>query len=165
MLSVFLLAAGLLAAPAQADAAIAVFGDACVAATPATREGLSAQAAQRGWRPLRAQLEDGLEWRVIYQAGASRVRLDQHRASDGNPGERICVVLIGQASAGWRDQVSALVANGAPVGAPDTFDTERYQLPPELELTVWDLPDGSRIHALRQSDNLLELSINYPTGH
>lgn len=163
MLSAAVLALGVLAAPAAADDAIAVFGDACLAATPATREGLEAQAIQRGWRSLSVQSEARLEWRVVYQTQAARVRLDQHRGSDDNPGERICVVLVGQAPTGWRDKVSALIANGAPVGAPGAPD-ERYQLPPGLELTVWDLPDGSRIHALRQSDNLLELSVNYPTG-
>ncbi|MBI2260542.1 MAG: hypothetical protein HYU62_02635 [Caulobacterales bacterium] len=164
MMSLVALAVGLLATQAAADPRVAAFGDACLATTPASRQGLVDLAAQRQWPTGRAPTPENLEWRDIYRAGEAIVRLDQHRASDENPGERICVVLIGPAPADWRDQVSALVSGGSAVGAPDPYDTSRYQLPPELELTVWDLPDGSRIHALRESDNTLELSVNYPTG-
>lgn len=158
------LAAGLLAVQAPADAGIAAFGEACLARTPASREAMAELAARGGWPVGRADTPDDLEWRDIYRAGSAIVRLDQHRASNDNPGERICVVLVGAAPNGWRDQVAGLAANGSPVGASAVYDTERYQLPPGLELTVWDLPDGSRIHGLREPDNTLELSVNYPTG-
>jgi len=164
MFGALALAASLLAAQPQTDPRIGTFGDACLADTPATREGLKAAAARGGWLTGQTATPEDLEWRDIYRAGQAIVRLDQHRTTAANPGERICVVLIGEAPAGWQDQVSALVSNGAPVGAPGTYDTNVYQLPPELELTVWDMPDGSRIHALREPDNTLELSINYPTG-
>lgn len=158
------LAASLLAAQPQTDPRIGTFGDACLTETPATREGLKTAAARNGWLADQTATREELEWRDVYRAGRAIVHLDQHRTTADNPGERICVVLIGDAPAGWRDEVSALVSNGEPVGAPGAYDTNVYQLPPELELTVWDLPDGSRIHALREPDNTLELSINYPTG-
>ena len=164
MSPVLILAAGVLTVQAPADVGIAAFGDACLARTPVSREALAELAARRGWPVGRTDTPDNLEWRDIYRAGGVMVRLDQHRESDDNPGERICVVLIGSAPNRWRDQVAKLAANGSPVGAPAIYDTERYQLPPGLELTVWDLPDGSRIHALREPDNTLELSVNYPTG-
>lgn len=154
----------MLALPADVDAGISVFGDACLKNAPASREGLASLAAQRRWVAGHAPTPENLEWRAVYRAGDAIVRLDQHRASDQSPGERICVVLVGPAPAGWSEQVSTLVSNGAPVGAPGAYDTEVYDLPPGLELTVWDLPDGSRIHALREPDNTLELSVNYPTG-
>lgn len=163
MLGVLALAASLLAAQPQTDPRIGTFGDACLTETPATREGLKAAAVRNEWLAGQAATPEGLEWRDIYRAGQAVVRLDQHRTTADNPGERICVVLIGRAPAGWQDQVSALVSNGVAVGAPGTYDTNVYQLPPELELTVWDLTDGSRIHALREPDNTLELSVNYPT--
>lgn len=165
-----LVAAGaLLAQPAAAlsvvaaEAAIKAFGEACLARTPATPESLAALAARSGWPAVSVERPRDLEWRTVYRAGDAVVRLDQHRATDLNPGERICIVLVGPAPAGWRERVSALSANGAPVGAPGAYDPAVYQLPPGLELTVWDLPDGSRIHALREPDGLLELSVNYPT--
>ena len=164
MFGTLALAASLLAAQPQTDPRIATFGDTCLTETPATREGLKAAATRNGWLIGQTATPEELDWRDVYRAGRTIVRLDQHRTTADNPGERICVVLIGDARAGWRDEVSALVANGEPVGAPGTYDTNVYQLPPELELTVWDLPDGSRIHALREPDNTLELSINYPTG-
>jgi len=157
-------AAGLISAPATADPRIEAFGQACLSETPMTREGLAERARRGRWETGRAETPADLEWRDIYRHGSAIIRLDQHPKVDGNPGERICVVLVGSAPADWRDQVSALTSNGTPVGAPGTYDTERYQLPPELELTVWDLPDGSRIHALREPGNTLELSVNYPTG-
>jgi hypothetical protein len=158
------LAAVLLATQAPVDARVLAFGDACLASTPASRAGLAALAAERGWPSGQAPTPEAMAWRDFYRAGEAIVRLDQHRVTDDNDGERICVVLIGPAPVNWRKQVSALVANGAVVGAPGTYETNRYQLPPELELTVWDLPDGSRIHALIDADNSLELSVNYPTG-
>ena len=152
--------------PLQAapDPRVAVFGEACLGSLPATREGLASLASRKNWRKVDTVTPGNLVWRDYYRAGQATVRLDQHRAADGNPGERICVVLVGAAPGNWRAQVSGLSAAGARVGDPGTYDTNVYQLPPGLELTVWDLPDGSRIHALREPDNTLELSINYPTG-
>ncbi|MFN3669738.1 MAG: hypothetical protein ACK4VY_10550 [Brevundimonas sp.] len=164
MIVALILGAGLLASEAAADPRIATFGDACLAETPATRGGLAAAARRHGWSKGQTATPDNLEWRDIYRAGQAIVRLDQHRTTIENPGERICVVLVGAAPADWREQVSALVANGSPVGAPGTYDAAVYQMPPGLELTVWDLPDGSRIHALREPGNSLELSVNYPAG-
>lgn len=163
-----LLAATLLAAtltaPPPVDPRVAAFGDACLAATPATREALASLAAQRGWAAVRPGAPDGVEWRDVYRADDFTVRLDQSHATGEDEGARICVVLVGQAPAGWSDQVSTLLVDGDPVGSPDAYESELYQLPPGLELTVWDLPNGSRIHALRTSDGLLELSVNYPVG-
>jgi hypothetical protein len=164
MLPLVTLVASLLATQAPVDARITAFQDACLTTTPASREGLTELAVQRRWLTGQAATPENLEWRDVYRAGGAIVRLDQHRTTDESPGERICVVLIGSAPADWKGQVSALIANGSAVGAPGTYDTKVYQLPSELELTVWDLPDGSRIHALREPDNTLELSINYPTG-
>ncbi|HZW15523.1 MAG TPA: hypothetical protein VFF66_04630 [Brevundimonas sp.] len=164
MITALALAASLSAAQTQVDPRIAAFSDACLADSPATREGLKTTAARGGWLIGQAETPEDLEWRDVYRAGQAIVRLDQHRTTAENPGERICVVFIGPAPTDWRDQVSALVTKGSPVGSPGVYDTDVYQLPPELELTVWDLPDGSRIHALREPDNNLELSINYPTG-
>jgi hypothetical protein len=161
------LAVGLFAAPAAAPAVapgVAVFQDACLTSTPAVRSDLAAMAARKGWTAVRARTPEDQDWRDVYRAGDAVIRLDQHTKTGESPGELICVVDIGPAAAGWKDQVSGLLANGAPVGAPDVYDTNVYKLPPELELTVWDLPDGSRIHALREPDNHLELSVNYPAG-
>ncbi len=161
LLSTTLLAATL-TAQSPANPGVAAFGEACLAATPVTREALADLAAQRGWAAERSGAPDGEEWRDVYRAGDATVRLSQYRAT--GEGERVCVVLVGKAPAGWSDQVSALLVDGAPVGGADTYDPELYQLPPGLELKVWDLPSGSRIHALRTSDGLLELSVNYPVG-
>jgi len=142
----------------------AVFERACLSSTPMTREGLADIARQQGWRTVDSDTPAEQDWRAVYRAGGYVVRLDQHRGATENPGERICIVAVGPAPRGWKDKVSALQVNGAPVGAPDTYDHTVYRMPPELELTVWDLPDGSRIHALREPDSNLELSVNYPTG-
>jgi hypothetical protein len=161
------LAVGLFAAPAAAPTVapgMVVFQDACLTSIPMGRSDLVALAARKGWVAVQASTPDNQEWRDVYRAGDALVRLDQHKTTDANPGARICVVLVGPAVAGWKDQVSGLFAAGAPVGPSDTYDTNVYKLPPELELTVWDLPDGSRIHALREPDNNLELSVNYPVG-
>lgn len=146
------------------DPAIGTFGDACLATTPMTRASISAVASAQGWDVGEADTPDHLEWRDYYRAGRTIVRLDQYRVTDESSGERICVVLVGEAPAGWTEQVSELRSNGQPVGEADAYDTERYQLPPRLALTVWDLPDGSRIHALVTDSGLLELSVNYPAG-
>lgn len=164
MIPIALIAAGLLAASAPADPRVETFAQACLSLTPMTRERLSELARQGRWEEGSFETPANLEWREVYRHGSAIIRLDQHRVTDDSPAQRICVVYVGQAPAGWRDQVSGLNANGSPVGAPGTYDTAVYQLPPGLELTVWDLPDGSRIHALREPDNSLELSVNYPTG-
>ncbi|WP_339914283.1 hypothetical protein [uncultured Brevundimonas sp.] len=166
-LPVVFLAAWLLAAPAASPVVapgVAAFQDACLTSTPMARADLAAMAERRGWVPVRARTPAELEWRDLYRGGNALIRLDQHKKTADNAGELICVVLVGPAVAGWKDQVSSLLANGVAVGPPGVYDTNVYQMPPELELTVWDLPDGSRIHALREPDNTLELSINYPTG-
>jgi hypothetical protein len=161
------LAAWLLAAPAASPGVaigVAAFQDACLTSTPMARADLAATARREGWVPVRARTPADQEWRDLYRAGNSVIRLDQHKRTADSAGELICVVLVGPAAAGWKDQVSGLLANGVVVGPPGVYDTNFYQLPPGLELTVWDLPDGSRIHALREPDNTLELSVNYPTG-
>lgn len=152
-------------APPPAETGIAVFGRACLSTTPMTREGLASIAREQGWRAVSSDTPEGYDWRDVYRAGAYVVHLDHHRVTFESMGELICVAAIGSAPRGWKDKVSAFQANGAPVGAPDDYDHNVYQMPPELELTVWDLPDDSRIHALREPDNNLELSVNYPTGH
>ncbi len=159
-----LLAATQLASPTSADPHIEMFAQACLSQTPMPREALANMAREGRWDIGQGETPDHLEWRDVYRHGTVIVRLDQYRQNDSNPGERICVVLVGEAPSGWQSQVSALEANGTPVGAPGSYDTDVYQLPSDLELMVWDLPDGSRIHALRTSDNILELSVNYPTG-
>ena len=98
------------------------------------------------------------------QSGSAAIHLDQQIKSETSDGGRICVVLVGLAPSGWKDEVSRLPLGATVVGAPGVYDVNVYTLPPELELTVWDLPDASRIHALREPDNTLELSVNYPTG-
>ncbi|RZJ00343.1 MAG: hypothetical protein EON90_07945 [Brevundimonas sp.] len=148
----------------QTDAGVAVFGKACLSSLPVERAALASLAQSEGWTPLRAATPQDQEWRDVYRSGAYVIHLDQHKATDEGAGERICVVALSTAPAGWKDQIGALQANGSPVGAPQPYDTAVYQLPPGLELTMWALPDGSRIHALREPDNALELSINYPTG-
>jgi hypothetical protein len=167
LLPVVSLAAWLLAAPAGSPVfapGVAAFQDACLTSTPMARDDLAAMARRKGWAPVRASTPDDLEWRDIYRAGNAVIRLDQHKKTADNAGELICVVFVGPAASGWKDQVSSLLANGVAVGPPGVYDTNVYQMPPELELTVWDLPDGSRIHALREPDNTLELSVNYPTS-
>ena len=161
------LAAGLLVvsdSPPVVAPSIAVFHQACLSSIPPTRADLAAVAERQGWTAVRTDTPDDLEWRAVYGVGGAQVRLDQHKASDTSNGELICVVSVGSAPANWKDQVSNLQVKASNVGAPGTYDANFYQLPPELELTVWDLPGGSRIHALREPNNNLELSVNYPTG-
>jgi hypothetical protein len=161
---VALVALGLLAGEAGGDARIQAFGEACLATTPVSRDGLAALARRKGWPQGQAATPDEMEWRDYYRAGEAIIHLDQHRVSELNPGERICVVLVGPAPSDWVDQVSHLQSNGQPVGGPGSYDTQKYVLPPDLELVVWDLPDGSRIHALKTPDDRLELSVNYPVA-
>ena len=64
----------------------------------------------------------------------------------------------------WKEKVAALEVNGAPLGPPSEVDLAVYQMPEGLEVVVWDLADGSRIHASHVvADDYLELSVNYPT--
>ncbi len=158
------LAAGLLALQTPGDTGIATFGEACLAETPMRREALADMAERDRWLVGQVEVPGDLEWRDIYRAGEAVVRLDQYPTTADSPGGRICVVLIGPAPTAWKDKVSALTAAGAPVGEPDAYDAEKYRMPADLELTVWDLPDGSRIHALLEDGGTLELSVNYPTG-
>ena len=164
MLDVALLSLGLLAGEVS-DVRIEVFGEACLAETPVSRDRLATLARRKGWPQGQADTPANLEWRDYYRAGDAIIRLDQHRASDVNPGERICVVFVGPAPDNWTDQVSNLRSSGARIGAPGSYDAEVYELPPGLDLVVWDLPGGSRIHALKTPDDVLELSINYPADN
>lgn len=146
------------------DPEIEVFGQACLGAVPMTREALASVAEARGWQAVEVAPSERLEWRAVYRAGDVVVRLDQHRATEVTLAERICVVDMEAPEADWRNEVSALTANGQLVGPPANVDRSPYRMPPGFDLTVWDLPDGSRIHGTREADGTVELSVNYATA-
>lgn len=154
----------------QADpvaAAVAAFDLACLRVR-GDRDALAAVAKAQGWETAERRSPPERGWQVGYwtETGAL-VRLSGYPASsDGStPAQVICAVDRIETGPGWGQKVSALSVDGAPLGEPSQPDMSTYRMPPEMELTVWDLADGSRIHASYvPARNYLELSVNYPTG-
>ena len=163
------IAAVLIAQPVPGDTvapAVAAFNKACVEVRGdrATFEGV---ARTQGWTPVETN-PGNRDWVVGYRSGGLVVRLSQYRSETLDGGvlpARICAVDRIEAGPDWEQKVSTLQVEGRALGASNLPDAERYQIPPGMEVRVWDLADGSRIHAsYMPARSYLELSINYPTG-
>ena len=155
---------------AQTDpvaAAVMAFDHACLRVR-GDREALASTAKAQGWEPAERRSPPTRGWEAGYWTDTGAlVRLSGYPASgDGmTPAQVICAVDRIETGPGWEAKVSALSVDGAPLGEPSQPDMSTYRMPPDMELTVWDLADGSRIHASYvPARNYLELSVNYPTG-
>lgn len=155
--------------PGSTDAvapALVAFDAACLEVR-GDREAFENVAKAQGWTSVNANVRDR-DWVVAYRSGELIIRLSQYRAEtveDGVVPARICAVDRIEAGPEWEQKLSMLVVDGAPLGNPSQPDMSTYQMPPDMELAVWDLADGSRIHASYvPARSYLELSINYPTG-
>ncbi|NJC40470.1 hypothetical protein GGQ87_000728 [Brevundimonas alba] len=155
---------------AQAEpvaSALTAFDIACLRVR-GDREALAALAKAKGWDSVEGGSPPAGGWQVGYwiESGAV-VRLSGYPASEDGltPAQVICAVDGIETRPGWEQTVSALPVNGAALGEGARPDMSTYRIPPGMEVKVWDLADGSRIHASSFSArSYLELSINYPTG-
>lgn len=158
-----------IAQPVPADtvaSAVAAFSKACVEVR-GDRAAFESVARSESWTPAETNL-GSRDWAVGYRSGGLIIRLSQYPSQtpgDGSVPPRICAVDRIEAGPEWEQKVSALHVDGESLGASMSPDAERYRIPPGMEVRVWDLADGSRIHASYISArSYLELSINYPTG-
>ncbi len=147
--------------------AVMAFDQACLQVR-GDRVALAAVANAQGWASAERRSPPERGWQVGYWTETrALVRLTGYPATaDGlTPAQVICAVDRIEARPGWEQKVSALTVDGAPLGEPSQPDLSTYQIRPDMELKVWDLADGSRIHASYiPTRSYLELSINYPTG-
>lgn len=161
--------AAMMAGPGSADTvtpAVAVFSMACLDVR-GDRAAFEAVADGQSWRPVEAAPRNN-DWIVSYQSAGLVIRLSQYQVAmvggEAVPG-RICAVDRIEAGPDWEQQVSALKVDGRVLGKSTLPDPDVYQIPPGMEVRIWDLSDGSRIHASYiPARSYLELSINYPTG-
>ncbi len=163
------IAAVLIAQPVPADTigpAVAAFNKACVQVR-GDRAAFENVARAQGWTPIESNLGNR-EWVVGFRSNGLIIRLSQYRSETLEGGAipaRICAVDRIEAESDWEQLVAALEVGGRALGASSLPDPEVYQIPAGMEVRVWDLADGSRIHASYiPARSYLELSINYPTG-
>ena len=163
------IAAVLIAQPVPGDTvapAVAAFNKACVEVR-GDRGAFENVARAQGWTPVETNLGNR-EWVVGFRSDGLIIRLSQYRSETLEGGAipaRICAVDRIEAGSEWEQKVAALQVDGRPLGASTLPDPEVYQIPASMEVRVWDLADGSRIHASYiPARSYLELSINYPTG-
>ncbi|WP_370238362.1 hypothetical protein [Brevundimonas sp.] len=170
MLAALALAAVVVTAePRSADTvtpAVAAFSTACLDVR-GDRTAFEAVADAQGWSQVEAAPRNN-DWIVSYRSAGLIIRLSQYQIATAGgeavPG-RICAVDRIEAGPDWEQQVSALKVDGRILGKSTLPDPDIYQIPPGMEVRVWDLSDGSRIHAsFIPARSYLELSINYPTG-
>jgi len=140
------------------DAAIVVFQKACLQER-GDRDALRSLASANGWKK-RAESLAIFEWSDAYMAGGLVVRLSHKPMQDGVPSDLICSVDWVTYEDGWREKMAAVSVEGGLLGAPQT-PSSSYRMPPGFQVGIWDLPDGSRIHAtVTAPQPRIELSVN-----
>lgn len=151
---------------AQAEAlddALVAFQAACLDVR-GDREAFNAVARSKDWKPRFSGARPPRDWMDVYLSDPLVVHLAHTPAQTSPlsiPAQLICTVDRIPYESGWRARMAAEVVDGAPLGAAASPPSS-YVLPSGFELGIWDLADGSRIHATAiESERRIELSINY----
>jgi len=156
------------------DDGIAAFSRACLQVR-GDRDKLAAAAEGMGLTPFAIEPRDGHDWVDAFRGASLAIRLhhipaqssptsDSSSVSTRIPEQLICAVDVPDVSGDWRAALEALTVDGAPLGA-GREPGQDYVFPDEVEILIWDLADGSRIHgSYIAADRYLELSVNYPAG-
>ncbi len=148
------------------DTSVAAFKAACLNIR-GDRAKLQELATIKGWRPSQAELHPAMDWMDVYEVGSTVLKLAHiPKVVDGDsitPEQLICALDGVEASPDWAQALSSLEIEDRVLGAPKP-PPGNYDIPPGLEMGVWFLPDGSRLHgSYIAAQRRLEISINYPT--